>query len=231
MARGGGGRWDTARAARFALCNWCVVRRGGWLGPQWGRSGAGGGVACWGARWRRNGGGRGGALARRGDADPNLWCQRGGRGRGAVGRASGSRQAGLDGCHDGRCDTCGCCRDAVEERARRGAVALLCSVIMRGRGGGRRVCGGLGGGWGGGVVPRGGAAGASAASVATGRLSSCVRLGERCESDGAAGSGVAEVKAVEARPPFARKRSASAGVRGGGFSTTGMGGACGCVCK
>ena len=43
-ARSGGGRWGTARAARFALRNWCVVRRGGWLGPQWGRtSGAGGG--------------------------------------------------------------------------------------------------------------------------------------------------------------------------------------------
>ena len=148
-ARSGGGRWGTARAARFALRNWYVVGRGGWLRPQWGRSGAGGGVACWGARWRRNGGGRGGALARRGDADPNLWCQRGGRGRGAVGRASGSRQAGLEGCHDGRCGTCGCCRDAAEKRAaRRRAVALLCSVIARGRGSGRRVCGGPGGGWG-----------------------------------------------------------------------------------
>ena len=39
-----------ARHARGAVCaaceHRCVVRRGGWLGPQWGRSGAGGGVAC-----------------------------------------------------------------------------------------------------------------------------------------------------------------------------------------
>jgi len=63
----------------------------GWLRPQWVRGGAGGGVACWGALWRRSGGGRGGALARGGDANPNLWRQ---RGRGGPGRArAGERGA------------------------------------------------------------------------------------------------------------------------------------------